>query len=102
MLENPSERHAHDAARLTALVESAKPDDWSRPSPVEAWTALDVVRHLVEWPRDFLKGAGVELPPLDINADPLAAWQRHTADIQAIVDHPPDGSSATRTPATSR
>lgn len=86
--ENPSERHAHDAARITALVASAKPDDWSRPSPVAAWTALDVVKHLIEWPRDFLKGAGIELAPLDIEADPLAAWLRHTTDIQAIVDHP--------------
>lgn len=88
MQDDPSGRHAHDAARLTALVESARPDDWSRPSPVKDWTALDVVEHLIEWPRDFLKGAGIELAPLDIEADPAAAWREHVADIQAIVDDP--------------
>ncbi|GAA1680891.1 hypothetical protein GCM10009830_29970 [Glycomyces endophyticus] len=84
----PSQRHADDAARFAALVESASPDDWARPSPVAEWTALDVVKHLVEWSRGFLKGAGVELEPLDVAADPVAAWRRHTADIQSIVDDP--------------
>jgi uncharacterized protein (TIGR03086 family) len=86
--DDPAGRHARDAARLTALVESASADDWSRPSPVTAWTALDVVKHLVEWPRDFLKGAGIELDPLDVDADPAGAWRRHVADLQAIVDDP--------------
>ncbi|MDN3241706.1 TIGR03086 family metal-binding protein [Glycomyces tritici] len=85
---DPSGRLAHDAAYFTALVESASADDWSRPSPVPEWTALDVVKHLIEWPRDFLKGAGIELGPLDIDADPVAAWKRHVAQVQAIVDEP--------------
>ncbi|MFI6315081.1 maleylpyruvate isomerase N-terminal domain-containing protein [Nocardia fusca] len=47
----PADRHAFDAARFTELVESAGPGDWSRPSPVAEWTALDIVAHLVEWSR---------------------------------------------------
>ncbi|WP_420842414.1 TIGR03086 family metal-binding protein [Glycomyces paridis] len=88
--DTPAGRHARDAAAFTALVESAGPADWARPSPVPEWTALDVVKHLVEWPRDFLKGAGIELEPLDVDvdADPAAAWARHVADIQAILDDP--------------
>ncbi|RRS01548.1 TIGR03086 family protein [Glycomyces terrestris] len=86
--DDPSGRHRHDAARFTALVESATAADWTRPSPVAGWTALDVVKHLVEWPRDFLKGAGIELEPLDVEADPAAAWRRHVREIQAIVDDP--------------
>ncbi|GAA2147660.1 TIGR03086 family metal-binding protein [Glycomyces algeriensis] len=85
---DPSGRHAYDAAYFTALVEAASADDWSRPSPVPAWTALDVVKHLIEWPRDFLKGAGIELEPLDVDADPAAAWKRHVAEVQAILDEP--------------
>ncbi|MEU6248024.1 TIGR03086 family metal-binding protein [Glycomyces sp. NPDC047010] len=85
---DPAGRHAHDAARFTALVEGAGADDWSRSSPVPEWTALDIVKHLVEWPRDFLKGAGIDLEPLDIDADPAAAWKRHVADIQTILDDP--------------
>lgn len=86
--DDPSGRHTHDAARITALIESAKPEDWSRPSPVPAWTALDVVKHLIEWPRDFLKGAGIDLAPLDIDPDPAAAWRHHVAEIQAVIDDP--------------
>ncbi len=32
--ESPAQRHAIDAARFTALVASASPRDWARPSPV--------------------------------------------------------------------
>ncbi|MFG3341262.1 TIGR03086 family metal-binding protein [Glycomyces sp. NPDC048151] len=88
LADGPSARHARDAARITELVETAAPGDWARPSPVAEWTALDVVKHLVEWPRDFLKGAGIALAALDVEADPVAAWKRHAAEIQAVVDDP--------------
>jgi uncharacterized protein (TIGR03086 family) len=84
----PARQHAYDAARFTELVESASAGDWARPSPVAEWTALDVVKHLVEWSRGFLKGAGIDLPALDVEADPVAAWRRHVTDIQAILDDP--------------
>ncbi|SFW85701.1 maleylpyruvate isomerase family mycothiol-dependent enzyme [Amycolatopsis australiensis] len=85
---SPAGRHAREAARFTGIVESASDGDWTRPSPVAEWTALDVVRHLVDWPRDFLKGAGIELARLDVEADPRAAWKQHVTDIQAILDAP--------------
>jgi len=86
----PSEQHAYDAARFAELVDSVRStEEWARPSPVAAWTALDVVSHLVEWPRDFLRAsAGVDLAPLDVAADPVAAWKTHTADIQGLFDDP--------------
>ena len=84
----PAQRHADDAARFTALVASASPGDWARPSPVAQWTALDVVKHLVEWSRGFVQGAGIDLPALDVDADPVAAWRQHVADVQAILDQP--------------
>ncbi|WP_138757851.1 TIGR03086 family metal-binding protein [Modestobacter altitudinis] len=85
---SPARRHADDAARFTELVESASAGDWSRPSPVAGWTALDVVEHLVEWSRGFLGGAGIQLPALDVAADPVAAWKQHVADVQAVLDDP--------------
>ena len=86
----PSEQHAYDAARFAEIVDSVhSAEDWARPSPVAAWTALDVVEHLVGWPRDFLRAsAGVDLAPLDVAADPVAAWKTHTADIQDLFDDP--------------
>jgi uncharacterized protein (TIGR03086 family) len=86
--DSPAQRHADDAARITELVESASADDWARPSPVAQWTALDVVDHLVQWPRGFLLGAGIELPALDVAADPVAAWKQHVTDIQAVLEDP--------------
>jgi uncharacterized protein (TIGR03086 family) len=86
--QGPAQRHARDAARFTELVESASADDWARPSPVAEWTALDIVKHLVEWSRGFLKGAGIELPALAVEADPVAAWKQHVTDVQALLDDP--------------
>ncbi|MFI8567955.1 TIGR03086 family metal-binding protein [Rhodococcus sp. NPDC078407] len=89
--EGPAQQHRQDAAAFTALVESASPEDWSRPSPVAGWAAIDVVKHLIEWSRGFLAGgAGIEFQTLDIDADPKAAWRHHVADIQAILDDPAD------------
>jgi uncharacterized protein (TIGR03086 family) len=84
----PAQRHARDADGFTQLVESASAGDWARPSPVAQWTALDVVKHLIEWPRGFLQGAGIQLPALDVEADPVAAWKQHVSDIQAVLDDP--------------
>lgn len=86
--QGPAQQHAYDAARFTDLVESASAGDWARPSPVAEWTALDIVKHLVEWPRGLLKSAGIDLPALDVQADPIAAWKQHATDIQAILDDP--------------
>ncbi len=85
---SPAQQHAYDAARFTELVESASAGHWARPSPVAEWTALDIVKHLVEWSRGFLKGAGIKLPALDVEADPVAAWKQHVTDIQFILDDP--------------
>jgi uncharacterized protein (TIGR03086 family) len=86
--KSPAQQHAYDAARFTELVASASAGDWARPSPVAEWTALDIVKHLVEWSRGFLKGARIELPALDVEADPVAAWKQHVTDIQSILDDP--------------
>jgi len=86
--QSPAQRHAHDAARFTELVEAASAGDWARSSPVAGWTAMDVVKHLVEWSRGYLEGAGIELPVLDVEADPVAAWKEHVTDVQAILDEP--------------
>lgn len=83
--DDPAGRHSYDAARFTALVESATTEDWARPSPVAEWTALGIVEHLIEWSRGFLKGAGIDLEPLDIEADPEAAWKRHVADKPGLA-----------------
>jgi uncharacterized protein (TIGR03086 family) len=85
---DPAERHRQIAGGFTERVHSA--EQWDAPSPVAGWTARDVVRHLVEWLPSFLAaGAGVELPKgPSVNDDPVAAWQAHSAGVQALLDDP--------------
>jgi len=62
--------------------------DWAAPSPVAAWTARDVVAHLVEWFPGFLAGGGVTLAPQSVSVadDPTAAWAEHAAAVQELFD----------------
>ena len=83
----PAERHRLVAGVFTDRVEGAR--DWEAPSPVEGWTARDVVRHLVEWFPAFLSGGGVELahgPSVD--DDPVAAWRAHADAVQSPARRP--------------
>ena len=85
---DPAERHRQVAGSFSERVRGTT--DWSAPAPVEGWTALDVVRHLVEWFPGFLAmGSDVRLPagpPVD--DDPVAAWQVHADGVQAVLDDP--------------
>ncbi|GAA4254734.1 TIGR03086 family metal-binding protein [Dactylosporangium darangshiense] len=87
-MSSAADDHRTTAARFGELV--AGTTDWSAPAPCEGWTALDVVRHLIEWLPGFLEsGAGIELPagpPVD--EDPVGAWQAHAAAVQAVLDDP--------------
>jgi uncharacterized protein (TIGR03086 family) len=89
--QSAAEEYREIAGRFTALVEGV-PDDatWRRPAPVPGWTALDVVRHLVEWFPPFLAdGAGVELPAGPaVDDDPVSAWRTMSDGVQAVVDDP--------------
>ena len=84
---DPAERHRLVAGAFTERAEGVQ--DWDAASPVEEWTARDVVRHLVEWFPGFLAGGGVELargPSVD--DDPVAAWRTHADAVQALLDDP--------------
>ena len=82
-----AERHRLVAGAFTERVDGA--GDWEAPSPVEEWTARDVVRHLVEWFPGFLSAGGVELPPgPSVDDDPVAAWRTHADGVQALLDGP--------------
>ncbi|MGL5850573.1 MAG: TIGR03086 family metal-binding protein [Phycicoccus sp.] len=85
----PAEEYRDIAARFTALVEGVPDDEtWRSPSPVEGWSARDVVRHLVAWFPAFLEsGTGIRLPagpPVD--NDPAAAWRTFSDAVQALLD----------------
>lgn len=92
-MSDPAARHRAHAAAFGALVQGTAA--WDVPSPVAAWTARDVVRHLVEWFPPFLAaGSDIELAPgPSVDDDPVAAWDHHTRAVQAVLDDPASAST---------
>jgi len=73
--------------------------DWAAPSPVDAWTARDVVDHLLSWLPPLLQEAtGIHLEsPLD-GTDPARQWRHRSAHIQAILENTSTASTAITAP----
>ncbi|MDZ5662957.1 TIGR03086 family protein [Nocardioides sp. S-58] len=83
--ESPAARHEAVAGEFSRLVD--RTTDWAAPAPVDGWTALDVVEHLVTWFPGFLAGGGVELPSgPPVADDPAAAWHHQAGAVQALVE----------------
>lgn len=77
---------------MTRTIEAVPRDAWGSPSPCEGWTALDVVRHLVEWVPGpgFLLGAfDVDAGPIpSVDEDPAGAWAVVRDAVQGALDDP--------------
>jgi len=90
MTDSPAQEFREIGGRFAAVAAGVRPDQWDDASPVEEWTARDVVRHLVEWFPAFLAGgAGIELPAgPSVDDDPAGAW-RHLYDaVLALLQDP--------------
>lgn len=85
---------------FTAVVTRVR--DWDAPSPCEGWTARDVLTHVIDSERDFLRDHGHPLPDTggigsdpvpsstasaspDLSEDPAGRWLRHAASIDALL-----------------
>lgn len=79
-------RHRQHAGDFAALVRGTA--DWSAPSPVAAWTAGDVVDHLLDWLPGFLAVGGIKLPAYQAGDDRIAAWHARADAVQALLDDP--------------
>jgi uncharacterized protein (TIGR03086 family) len=91
--DNPAQQFREIGGRFGDVAAGVRPGQWDDPSPVEEWTARDVVRHLVEWFPSFLaSGAGVQLPPgPSVDEDPVGAWRHLQHEVQAMLDDPATG-----------
>ena len=91
-----AENHRRVAGTFTDRARGVVPAErWNAPTPVEGWTARDVVRHLVEWFPAFLSaGSDVRLPAgPSVDDDPAGTWQTQCDAVQGLLDDP--GSAAT-------
>lgn len=83
--DSPAARHEAVAAAFSRIAEGTT--DWSAPTPVDGWTAIDVVDHLVTWLGGFLASGGIDLPAgPPVADDPVAAWHHHASGVQALLD----------------
>jgi uncharacterized protein (TIGR03086 family) len=83
--DSPAARHEAVAADFSRIAEGTT--DWSAPTPVDGWTAMDVVDHLVTWFGGFLASGGIDLPAgPPVADDPVAAWHHHASGVQALLD----------------
>lgn len=84
------ERFQQVAHGLASVIDRAPDPDWSRPSPCEGWTALDVVRHLVDWiPAALLSNWGIDPRTIpDVDDDPGGAWDAVHRAVQRGLDDP--------------
>lgn len=71
--------------RFGAVCDRLAEVDWQAPSPCEAWTARDVLRHVVDTERDFLSRHEVELADVDLTTAPAAGWHRHAERLLEAV-----------------
>lgn len=87
---SPAEEHRIVAAEFTRRVRGVPSDGWDAPSPVEGWSARDVVRHLLDWLPGFVEsGAGIRLTSTSsVDEDPAGAWKERCEDVQTLLDDP--------------
>lgn len=84
----PAAFHREVAADFSAVVDAVPPGGWDAPSPVEGWTARDVVGHLTTWLPGLLSSAGGPRLPEGPSADedPAAAWHHQARAVQDLLD----------------
>ncbi len=72
------------AARFTAIVDATS-DRWEAPSRCKGWTVRDVVAHVIETEREFLKRHDLLSSPPPSLDDPAAAWRSHAAEVLEVL-----------------
>jgi uncharacterized protein (TIGR03086 family) len=86
MIADRYRRHAEDFERKVAAV---SPEQWSNQSPCAAWTARDVVDHIVSMHGYMLRPLDRELGAApSVALDPLGAFRAARAQVQAVLDDP--------------
>ncbi|MGY1808988.1 TIGR03086 family metal-binding protein [Blastococcus sp. SYSU D00669] len=96
-METIAERYRRRAAAFERTVTAVRADQWSQPSPCAAWTARDVVAHVVGMHAEMLRPVGRALPPT--GDDPLAGFRAARAAVEAVLGDPGLAATTADTPA---
>ena len=87
------DRYRRRADTFERLISSVEDDQWDNPSPCAAWTARDVVDHVLTMHRHMVT-ATAEAP-----YEPLEAFRVARADIERLLDDPSTAARVIETPA---
>jgi uncharacterized protein (TIGR03086 family) len=69
-----------------SVVDSLPADAWDAPSSCEGWTGRDVLAHVIESQRGFLRTKGVELDPDPwLDEDPTTGWHAHDDELRRLL-----------------
>lgn len=78
----------YEAARrpLESILEAVPAGRWSSPSPCEGWSLRDVLKHMIDTQRDFLRRSNVDLASSpDTELDPAAGWKSHAQQVAEVL-----------------
>ena len=89
MTENVADRYRRLSSNLAQTLREVDQHRWNDPSPCEDWSALDVLRHLIETQGMIAGLVGRELAPGPApGSDALGAWISASDQIQEQLDDP--------------
>lgn len=93
-------RYRRRADAFEALIGATRSDQWSEQSPCEEWDARGVVDHIVMMHEVMLRpvGRSPSVGP-SVAEDPLAAFRRARADVEALLTDDDTARQQTSSPA---
>lgn len=93
-------RYQRRADAFEALIDATADDEWSRQSPCDDWDARGVVDHIVMMHDVMLRPVGKSPSGgPSVADDPLGAFRRARADVEALLTDPAVATQVTAGPA---
>lgn len=93
-------RYRKHADAFEGKVAAVRGEQWSNQSPCEAWSARDVVDHIVAMHGYMLRPVERRPGPRpSVQDDPLGAFRSARADVEAVLDDPDLAKTECDTPA---
>lgn len=89
MTETIAERYHRLAESFAQTIGAVNEHYWNQMSPCEDWSALDVMRHVIDTQSLVADMGGHQLRPgPPVGSDPLGAWISASDQIQALLEDP--------------